>query len=97
MNVILENLLQNELLSDKDRFEIRQIFDVVSDDKKQNIINNFDKILIWIAIIKKELREQQEILLWKAIANIEKALKTARNNGIKKGTTSSIETLKQTI
>lgn len=97
MNIILEQLLQNVLLSDKEKYEIRQIFMIVSEEKKQNIINNFDKILIWIALIKKELREQQEILLWKAIANIEKSLKTARNNGIKKATSSSIKNLKQTI
>jgi len=80
MNSALEKLLQNELLSEKDRYEIRQIFEIVSEEKKQNILNNFDKMLLSIAKIKQEMREQQEILLGKAISNIEKALKIARNS-----------------
>lgn len=95
MNVILEKLLQNELLSDKDRYEIKQIFEIVNDEKKQNILKNFDKMIISIAKIKQELRENQEILLWKAISNIERAIKWARNSWIKNATTSSIYDLKQ--
>jgi hypothetical protein len=63
MNVILEKLLQNELLSDKDRYEIRQIFEIVDEQKKQNILNNFDKMVLAIVKIKQELIENQEILL----------------------------------
>lgn len=97
MNTALEKLLENELLSEKDRYEIRQIFEIVDEHKKQNILNNFDKMLLAIAKIKQELREQQEILLWKAISNIENAIKSARNNGIKHATTSSIYDLKQIL
>lgn len=95
MNVLLEKLLENESLDDKDRYEIRQIFNIVSDDKKQNILNNFDKMLISIMKIKQELRESQEILLWKAISNIETAIKKARSSWIKNATSSSIHNLKQ--
>ena len=97
MNVLLEKLLENDLLTEKDRYEVRQIFQVVDDRKKQNILNNFDKILSGIAQIKIEMREQQEILLGKAVSNIERALRQARNNGIKNATTSSIYDLKQII
>lgn len=94
MNVLLEKLLENKLLSDKDRYEIRQIFNFVDDKKKLNILNNFNTILSSIAKIKIELREQQEMLLWKAISNIEKSIKFARNSWIKNATTSSIQSLK---
>ncbi len=97
MNVFLEKLLENDLLTQKDKYEIRQIFQVVDDRKKQHILNNFDKILSSIAQIKIEMREQQEILLGKAVSNIERALRQARNNGIKNATTSSIQNLKQII
>lgn len=97
MNQALEKLLQNDLLTDKDRYEIRQIFNIVDEQKKQNILNNFDKMLLSIAKIKIEMREQQEILLGKAISNIEKAIRLARNNGIKWATTSSIQDLKQIL
>lgn len=97
MNVFLEKLLENDLLTQKDKYEIRQIFQVVDDRKKQHILNNFDKILSSIAQIKIEMREQQEILLGKAVSNIERALRQARKNGIKNATTSSIQNLKQII
>lgn len=97
MNTALEKLLENELLSAKDRYEIRQIFDIVDERKKQNILDNFEKIISSIAKIKLEMREQQEILLGKAISNIERALKQAKNNGIKNATTSSIYDLKQIL
>lgn len=95
MNIILEKLLTNEILSDKDRYEIRQIFDILSDEKKQNILKNFDKMILSISKIKHELRENQEILLWKAISNIERTLKNAKFSWIKNATTNSIWSLKQ--
>lgn len=97
MNIALEKFLQNELLTEKDKYEIRQIFEMVDDVKKQNILKNFDKILIAIVKIKQELREQQEILLGRAVSNIERAIKLARNSWIKNATTGSIYDLKQIL
>lgn len=97
MNVILEKLLQNEHLSDKDRYEIRQIFEVVTVEKKQSILNNFDKIVWAIIKIKKDLYTEQEILLGKALSNIERNIRMAKSSGIKSGTTLSIGTLKQNM
>ncbi|MDD5769941.1 MAG: hypothetical protein PHE25_03155 [Candidatus Gracilibacteria bacterium] len=97
MNVLLEKMLLNNFLDDKDRYEIRQIFNIVDDEKKQNILKNFDKMIQAIIKVKEELREQQEILLGKAISNIETAIKNARNSGIKKASKYSISQLKQII
>lgn len=97
MNTQLERLLQNELLTEKDRYEIRQIFEVMDLKQQLNILANFDTILLGIAQIKADLREQQEILLWKAISNIERALRIAKTNGIKNATSDSIQTLKYKI
>lgn len=97
MNVILEKLLQNENLNDKDRYEIRQIFEIVTVEKKQNILDNFDRIVWAIIKIKKDLYTEQEILLGKTLSNIERNIKQAKTTGIKSGTTSSIGTLKQTM
>lgn len=97
MNVLLEKMLLNNFLDDKDRYEIRQIFNIVDDEKKQNILKNFDKMIQAIIKVKEELREQQEILLGKAISNIETAIKNARNSWIKKASKYSISQLKQII
>ncbi|MBW7954590.1 hypothetical protein H3C61_02135 [Candidatus Gracilibacteria bacterium] len=97
MNVLLEKLLLNNLLNDKDRYEIRQIFNFVDDKKKLNILNNFENIINKVLKIKSELKDQQEILLGKAISNIELSIKQAKNNGIKNATSSSIKSLKEII
>lgn len=97
MNVILEKLLLHDSLNDKDRYEIRQIFNIVTDDKKQNILNNFDKMLIAIIKIKEDLRQEQEIILWRAISNIETSIKKARSSWIRNATTCSIWDLKQIL
>lgn len=96
-NTQLEKYLENELLTEKDRYEIRQIFSFVDEKKKQNILDNFDKILLSIGKIKSDLRNSQEILLWKAISNIENAIRQAQNNGIKNATIQSINSLKYKI
>jgi adenylate kinase family enzyme len=93
-NTLLEEYLSNPLLSDKDRYEIRQIFSIMPDEKKQNILDNFPRIIASIELIKEDLRETQEILLWRAISNIENAIKGAKNKGIKNWTSSSINELK---
>lgn len=96
-NTLLEEYLQNPVLSDKDRYEIRQIFNIVDDEKKKNILKNFPKIIAWIEKIKEDLRETQEILLWRAISNIERAIKQAKTNWIMWWTSSLIWDLKNTI
>ena len=97
MNVVLEKMLLNESLDDKDRYEIRQIFDFVCDEKKQNILKNFDKMVLAIVKVKQDLIQEQEIILWRAISNIEKALKYAKTSWIKNATSRDIWNLKYTI
>jgi len=95
MNTQLEKLLLSAPFDEKDKYEIRQIFNFVSEEKKQNILKNFDLMVINILNIKKDLREKQEILLWRAISNIENAIKKARTSWIKNATTGSINKLRQ--
>lgn len=97
INTLLEEYLKNPILSDKDRYEIRQIFNVVDDEKKKNILKNFPRIIESITWIKQELKETQEILLWRAISNIEKAIEKSKKAWIRWATSSSIWDLKNTI
>ena len=78
MNILLEKLLQESPLDDKDKYEIRQIFQFVSDEKKQNILKNFEYIVSNVLRLKEDLRQQQEILLGKAISNIEQTILKAK-------------------
>lgn len=98
MNTLLENyFLKFPDLDEKDRYEIRQIFNFVNDEKKQNILKNFEKMMESIIKLKKDLKQEQEILLWKAISNIERILKNAKISWIKTATFGSIWDLKKTI
>lgn len=97
MNLVLENKLQNSMLSEKDKYEIRQFFVFLTEEKKINLINNFDKITNSILKIQQELRQNQIILLWKTISNIENAIKKAQLNGLKKASKQSIWELKNEI
>lgn len=98
MNIKLEQLIsQTSELSPKDIYEIRQMFMVFDNDKKQSIINNWD-IIVWkIVKIKDDLKQQQEILLWKAIENIELKIQIAKEHWYKKGVTDEILNLKNLI
>lgn len=95
MNILLEKLLQESPFDEKDKYEIRQIFQFVNDEKKQNILNNFDYIVSNVLRLKEELRQQQEILLGKAISNIEQTILKAKWNGVRKATGDSISQLKK--
>ncbi len=95
INTKLENLLLNSVFSDKDRYEIRQIFNFCSNDKKLNIINNFDIIIEKVKKIKQELKDSQTILLWKTISNIEKSILSAKTWGINRITQDSLNNFKE--
>lgn len=95
MNILLEQLLKETLFDEKDKYEIRQIFQFVTDEKKQNILKNFDYIVQNIYKAKEQLRQEQEILLGKAISNIEQTILKAKWNGVRKATGDSISQLKK--
>ncbi len=96
-NVLLEKLLNEAFFDEKDKYEIRQIFYLLDDTKKQNILKNFDYIVQNIYKAKEDLRQQQEILLWKAITNIENMILKAKGSGVRKATGESISQLKKII
>jgi len=97
MNLILENKLQNSMLSEKDKYEIRNFFIFLTDEKKINLIHNFDIVISSILKIHQDLKQQQMILLWKTISNIENNIKNAQYEGLKKASIESIWDLKNEI
>lgn len=100
MNLLFEHMLESSPLSDKDKYEILQFFNFLNDEKKRNLIANFDKVVASIIKIKQELIEAQKILLWKSITNIENAVKqakTAKIEWIKQESREEISDLKQNM
>ncbi|MDP5039150.1 MAG: hypothetical protein NWP80_01750 [Candidatus Gracilibacteria bacterium] len=94
MNLILEEKLEKSLLSKKDIYEIKTFFIFLTEEKKINFINNFDNIVFKILKIEQDLKQSQEILLGKAISNIENAIKKSQLKGLKNASKQSIGELK---
>lgn len=71
MNTLLEQLFDRYKISLKDRHEIRQIFQLLPDEKKSNLISNFAVLVFRIDKINKDIEIEKEILLWNAVLDIQ--------------------------
>jgi hypothetical protein len=81
INIAFEDMLKTCGLSDKDRYEIRQIFYMLSPKKQQNIINNFNIMVDRINKFKEDIEEQQKILLETAASKLDDiVLQTQKEN-----------------
>lgn len=71
MNTLLEKLFEQHNLSEKDSFDIRQIFSLLPDGKKQNLLNNFGILASRIEQIHKWIALERRILIWNLNKDIE--------------------------
>ncbi len=70
MNTRLEMFFEKYNLSEKDRYEINQIFLLLPNDKKQNILKNFDLLAFRFKQIHKEIDLERRILIWDLFQDI---------------------------
>jgi hypothetical protein len=70
MNIYLEKLFNKYSVSPKNRYEIKQIYDLLPANKKNNLINNFELLMYKIHRIEESLKMEQEILLDRIIPDI---------------------------
>lgn len=75
MNIILEKLLNKYEVSEKDRYEIKQIFNFLTISKKQRLLENFETTFSNIIKLRKNYCLKQEIILSRTIKNIENRIK----------------------
>lgn len=78
MNTLLEQLFEKYGLSEKDRYEIRQIFRLLPDDKKSNLIANFEVLNFKIEKINKDIEVEKEILIWSAVTDIHNTIERVK-------------------
>ena len=78
MFLTLEKLFEKFSTSEKDRYEMRQIFELLPEKKKKNILANFEVLSIRIQKIQRDLQLEQEILIWNAIERIREAIAKAK-------------------
>lgn len=79
MNIQIEKLCDKYYLSPKDRYEINQIYNLLPDHKKQNLINNFPQLAQKFYEIEEEIRIEREILIWDAIGKIQNVITLVQN------------------
>ena len=70
MNTRLQKLFENSSLSDKDKYEVNQIFELLPPDKKQNILDNFDVLAFKLTLMHKEIELERRILIWDIFRDI---------------------------
>ena len=70
MNTRLEYLFEKHNFSDKDRYEVNQIFWLLPLDKQQNILNNFEVLALRLWHIEKEIDLEKRILIWDLFKDI---------------------------
>lgn len=78
MNTQLEKLFVQYNLSQKDQYEIRQIYNLLPTHKQHNLLQNFPVLAMKLNKIQEEIREEREILVGKAITNIENTIELVK-------------------
>lgn len=97
MNIMLEQLLDKSPLEQVDKFEIRQIFYILPDEKQINFLANWDKTERYLLKLRENLVREQEILLGKALDKINDIISEAKRNWIKRWVTDAVTNLKKTL
>jgi predicted Zn-ribbon and HTH transcriptional regulator len=75
MNTKLKTLFEKYDISDKDCYEINQIFNIVDNEKKHKILVNFELLAKKIKKIEEEIILEQSILLDNILPDIKALLK----------------------
>ncbi len=70
MNTKLQDLFEEYRISEKDRYEINQIFWLLPPDKKQNLLRNFPTLAFRLEQINKEINLERRILVWDLFEDI---------------------------
>lgn len=80
INTKLEKLFEKYNFSQKDRFEISQIFFLLTEDRKQKLISNFDDFAFSVLKINSDIALEKEILIWDAVEQIKQSILNERKN-----------------
>ncbi len=97
MNTKLEKLFEKYNFSQKDRFEISQIFFLLTEERKQNLLKNFDEFALSINKINSDIDTEKDILIWSAVEKIKNSILEERKNKIDENIKDEINSLKDEI
>ena len=97
MSAVLEKLFEKYNLTEKDRYEIKQIYSFLNPQKKIHMVENFESIVKHIGRLKKDLFDEQQILFDNTLHTIEQKIKIAKEHQVKSTTQSEILALRNFI
>lgn len=80
MNTYLIKLFEKYNISDKNRYEILQIFSLLPNIKQINLLNNFETLALKLKKIEDEINIEKEVLVWKAVERVWKAILDKRKD-----------------
>ena len=82
MNTQLKKLFDVYDIWEKDRYEINQIFWILSLHKQNRLINNFPILAENIRKIHRNIDIERELLLWEAIIDIKHTIEQVKQKQI---------------
>ncbi len=97
MNTRLESLFEKYNLSEKDRYEIRQIYGLLPIEKQKNLLKNFEVLVYRLQRIEEEIGAERKILIWWALDNVKNAIDQVRKEKTLQNTKKGIDFLRQEI
>lgn len=97
MNTRLKILYEKYKLSQKNIHEINQIYNFLSDDKKNDLIKNFDNYIFKIKRIEDSIETEKNILIWDAVERVRNAILEKRKVKIDEKIRDEINLLKGEI
>lgn len=74
MNTQLEKLFFQYHISEKDRYEIRQIYSLLPSHRQRELIDNFALLATKFKQIEEEIQTQRELLLWEKVDDIKQLI-----------------------
>lgn len=97
MNTKLEKLFEKYDFSPKDRFEISQIFFLLTEEKKQNFLKNFEEFAFQVKKINSDIEIEKNILLDNAIEKIKQSILNERKNKLDSDVKTKMSSLKKEL
>lgn len=97
INTELEKLFGKYNFSEKDRFEISQIFFLLTEDRKEKLLRNFDDFAFSVHKINSDIDIEKDILIWDAVDRIKQSILNERKKNIDKNIKNQIKNLKEEI
>lgn len=94
-NTEIMRLISNSQIAQEDAIEIIRIFEIMTDDKKIDIINNWKTIAMQIKAHREQMELEKELLLVKTIENIEHDIEEYNKSLVAKKARQDISLLKK--